>query len=99
MEKDNGQGPKKLMVLVTSNDGHVKHPFDTKATVSDVRRFAYDHVVKQKEQTPFEQTWIELNGSKLDESTVLSTLGEPSPGGGPEPDLTLALVWNTSGGR
>jgi hypothetical protein len=103
MEKDKdkggGQGPKKLQVLVTSNDGHVKHPFDKRATVVEVREFAYERLVRQKEQTPLAQTWIEFNGSRLDDSLVLSTLAEREQGGGPEADLTLALVWTTGGGR
>lgn len=97
-EQGGGQGPKKLQVLVTSNDGHVKHPFDKTATVGEVRRFAYDHLVKQQEQTPFDQTWIEFNGSRENDSTVLSTLAERERGGGPDTDLTLSLVWNTGGG-
>jgi hypothetical protein len=102
MEKDkerDEQGPKKLQVLVTSNDGHIKHPFDKTATIGEVRQFAYDRLVKQKEQTPFNQTWIEFNSSRLDDGIVLSTLAERHPGGGPEADLTLSLVWNTGGGR
>ena len=104
MEKDKdkgpggGQGQKKLIVLVTSNDGHVKHPFDNTATVSEVRAFAYDRLVKQKEQTPFAQTWIEFDGTKIEDSAVLSTLAEREQGGGPEADLTLSLVWTTGGG-
>lgn len=97
-DKGGGQGPKKLHVLVTSNDGHVKHPFDKTATVGEVREFAYDRLVRQKEQTPLAQTWIEFNGSRHDDSTVLSTLAEREQGGGPEADLTLALVWVTGGG-
>jgi hypothetical protein len=42
---------------------------------------------------------MELNGTKLEDATVLSTLAERDQGGGPEPDLTLSLVWNTGGGR
>ena len=103
MEKDKdkggGQGPKKLLVLVTSNDGHVKHPFDKTATVGEVREFAYDRLVRQREQTPFDQTWIEFDGSRQDDSKVLSALAEREQGGGPEADLTLALVWVTGGGR
>lgn len=103
MEKDNnkngGQGHKKLDVLVTSNDGHVRHPFDKTATIGDVREFAYDRLVKQKEQTPLAQTWIEFNGSRIDDGIMLSTLAEREQGGGREADLTLALTWNTGGGR
>ena len=105
MEKDKdkgpggGQGPKKLSVLVTSNDGHVKHPFDKTAAVGEVHSFAYDRLVKQKEQTPLAQTWIEFDGTKIDDSVVLSTLAEREQGGGPEADLTLSLVWITGGGR
>jgi hypothetical protein len=98
-DKGPGQGPKKLQVLVTSNDGHVKHPFDITATAGEVRQFAYDRLVKQKEQTPFGQTWLELNGTRLDDGTLLSSLAEREQGGGPEADLTLSLVWTTGGGR
>ena len=94
-----GRGQKKLSVLVTSNDGHVKHPFDKTATVGEVHSFAYDRLVKQKEQTQLAQTWIEFDGTKIDESVVLSTLAERDQGGGPEADLTLSLVWITGGGR
>jgi hypothetical protein len=103
MEKDSdkggGQSPKKIQVLVTSNDGHVKHPFDKTATVADVHSFAYDRLVKQKDQTPISQTWIEYNGNRLDDTTVLSALAGRDQGSGSEVDLTLALVWNTGGGR
>ena len=104
MEKDKDQGhggqePKKLIVLVTSNDGHVKHPFDKTASIGEVRRFAYDRLVRQKEQTPFDQTWIEFNGTKIDDPVIISTLAEREKVGGPEADLTLSLVWTTGGGR
>jgi hypothetical protein len=103
MEKDKerggGTGPKKLIVLVTSNDGHIKHPFDKTDTVGDVQEFAYNQLVKQKEQTPIGQTWLEYEGDRLNSATVLSTLADRDQGGGPDADLTLALVWNTGGGR
>ena len=101
-DKDKGSGGaqgKKLMVLVTSNDGHVKHPFDKTATVGEVHSFAYDRVVKQKAQTPLTQTWIEFDGTKIEDSFVLSTLADREQGGGPEADLTLSLVWITGGGH
>jgi hypothetical protein len=101
MEKDkqrDGQGPKKLQVLVTSNDGHIKHPFDQTSTIGEVRQFAYERLVRQKEQTPFAQTWIEFNGDRLDDAIVLSALAKRDHGGGPEADLTLSLVWSTGGG-
>lgn len=97
-DRDHGGGPKKLMVQITSLDGHEKHPFDNMDTVGDVHRFAYDRLVRQKDQYPFGQTWLEYNSQRVDDATVLSTLAERRQGGGPEADLVLALSWNTEGG-
>jgi hypothetical protein len=99
-EKDNGHGPKKLKVMITSLDGHLNnpHPFDASDTVGDVHQFGYDRLVRQKGQNPFEQTWMEFNGQRLDDSLSLPALAEPRPGGGNEADLTLSLSWATQGG-
>jgi hypothetical protein len=97
-EENNQHGPQKLLVMVTSNDGHMKHPFDGTATVGEVRAFAYERLVRQTEQTPFNQTWIECSGQRLADSTVLDTLATRHPGDGNDPDLTLALTWATVGG-
>lgn len=99
-DKGNGRGPKQLKVMVTSLDGHLKnpHPFDANGTVGDVHRLGYDRLVRQKEQNPFAQTWMEFNGQKVDDSARLSAFAEPSPGGGNEADLTLSLSWATQGG-
>ena len=94
-----GGGPKKLMVSVNSIDGNIKHhPFDSTDTIGDVRRFSFDKLVQQKDQITFERTWMEFNGDRVDDSTQLSTLATRSQGGGPEADLILSLVWDTSGG-
>jgi hypothetical protein len=96
----NGGGPKKIMVSVTSFDGNIKHhPFNTGDTVGDVRRFAYDKLVQQKEQIPLDRTWIEFNRERQDDSIVLSSPAERQQGGGSEADLTLSLTWDTGGGR
>ena len=94
-----GGGPKKIMVSVTSLDANIEHhPFDANDTVGDVHSFAYDRIVRQRDQITFERTWLELNKERLDDSRVLSTLASPSSGGGSEPDLVLSLTWDTSGG-
>lgn len=97
-DRGGGGGPKKLMVQITSLDGHEKHPFDKTDTVGDVHRFAYERLVRQKDQYPIGQTWLEHNSQRVDGSTILSTLAERQQGGGPEADLVLALSWNTEGG-
>ncbi|HEX8145032.1 MAG TPA: hypothetical protein VF553_20870 [Pyrinomonadaceae bacterium] len=94
-----GGGPKKLMVSINSFDGNIKHhPFDATDTIGDVRRFAYDKLVQQKEQITLDRTWIEFNRERIDDGVVLSTLAERQQGGGPEADLTLSLTWDTGGG-
>jgi hypothetical protein len=90
-------GHKKLLVLVTSLDGNLKHPLEKSDTVGDVHKFAYDRLVRQKDQIPFNRTWIEFNKQRQDESTILSSLTDHDRGG-PEPDLILSLVWETGGG-
>lgn len=97
-DRGGGGGPKKLMVQITSLDGHEKHPFDKTDTVSGVHRFAYERLVRQKDQYPIGQTWLEHNSQRVDGSTILSALAERQQGGGPEADLILALSWNTEGG-
>jgi hypothetical protein len=99
-DKDNGRGPKMLKVMITSLDGHLNnpHPFNASDTVGDVHRFGYDRLVRQKEQNPFGQTWMEFSGQKIDDSVRLSALAEPSPGGGNEADLSFSLSWATQGG-
>lgn len=89
---------KKLRVLVTSLDGNLTHPFDASDTIGDVHQFAYAHLLRQKDQIPFERTWLELNGQRQEEATVLASLA-PHAASGPSPDLSLALVWDTAGGR
>ncbi len=94
-----GAGHKKLKVLVTSMDGHMQHPFDRTDTVGDVHQRAYDKLVKQKDAVPFERTWMEHNGQRTADSVALQTLvtGEQHDQG-QDPDLTLALSWDTMGG-
>jgi hypothetical protein len=92
-----GQGPKKLQVLVTSVDGNLQHPFDKTDAIGEVREFAYKRLIQQKNQLPIDDTWIELNGQRLDNSTLLSSLVEHERGAH-EPDLTLSLAWDTRGG-
>lgn len=94
-----GGGSKKLMVSITSLDGNIPHhPFNTTDTVGDVREFSYDKLVQQKGQITLDRTWIEFNGERIDDSTVLGTLATPSDSGGSKPDLTVSLTWDTSGG-
>jgi hypothetical protein len=97
MSGDMSKGNKKLMVLVTSMDGHLRHPFDRTDTVGIVHRYAYDKLVKQKDAVPFERTWIEHNGQRTDDMVLLETLVNDEQHGA-EPDLTLALSWDTGGG-
>ena len=92
-------GPKKLMVAINSLDGNIPHhPFNTTDTIGDVRRFAYDGLVQQKNQITLDRTWIEFDGDRIDDSVVLSTLASPDDAGGSKPDLTVSLAWDTSGG-
>ncbi len=94
-----GGGPKKLMVAINSLDGNIPHhPFNTTDTIGEVRRFAYDRLVQQKNQITLDRTWIEFNGKRIDDSIQLSTLANPDDASGSEPDLTVSLAWDTSGG-
>lgn len=94
-----GGGPKKIMVSVNSLDGVIEHhPFDPSDAIGDVHRFAYDRIVRQKDQITFDRTWVELNKQRLEESRALSTLASPGSAGGSAPDLVLSLAWDTSGG-
>ena len=105
MAKDNDKGgpssggPKKLMVSINSLDGNIPHhPFNTTDTIGDVREFAYDRLVQQKDQITLERTWIEFNRDRIADSVQLGTLATANEGSGAEPDLTVSLVWDTSGG-
>ncbi len=92
-----GNGRDKVQVQVSSLDGRLKHPFERSARIGDVHEHAYGKLVKQPEQYPRERTWLELDGQRLDDSTLLGALvAAPHPG--PEPELTLKLVWETGGG-
>lgn len=98
-ERGRGGEPKKLMVAINSLDGNIPHhPFDPSATVGDVRQFAYERLVKQKDQIALDRTWIEFASDRVENNTPLGTLAKPDESKGSEPDLTLSLVWDTSGG-
>lgn len=92
-----GRGGTKVHVLVTSLDGNLRHPFERDATIGEVHDEAYRHLVKQKNQIPQDRTWIEYNNQRLEPTVILSSL-VAEPGRGPEPDITLALSWDTAGG-
>lgn len=85
-------------VLITSIDGNVTHHFKWSDTVDDVRKFGYDHLVQDKTQVPLSATWIEQGGTRLNNSTELSSLVDPKKQPGKEPDLTLNLAWTQQGG-
>lgn len=102
-EQGGGQGNpgsgKKLMVSINSFDGNIKHhPFKATDTIGEVRRFAYDKLVQQKEQITFDRTWIEFNRERMDDGMILAALAERQHGSGLEADLTLSLTWDTGGG-
>jgi hypothetical protein len=85
-------------VFVTSIDGNVEHPFQWEQTVDDVRRFAYDRLVQDKNQVSLNNTWIERNTVRLENDVQLATLADPKKQPGKEPDLTLTLAWTQQGG-
>lgn len=91
-------GQRKLMVLLTSVDGHHKHPFDADDTVGAAHDLAYKKLVRQKDQIPFDRTWMEQEGVRRENSQTLGSL-VTEPRGGSEPDLSLSIVWETAGGR
>jgi hypothetical protein len=94
-----GGGPKKLMVSINSLDGNIPHhPFNTTDTIGDVRKFAYGKLVQQKAQITLDRTWIEFSGDRIDDATLLGALANPDDNSGSQPDLTLSLAWDTSGG-
>lgn len=95
---DHADQHKKIFVLVTSLDGNLKHPFGRDDTVGQVRQFAYDHLVRQKDQIPMDRTWLEQSGQRVEDARVLASLVDQAQERA-EPDLTLALVWETGGGR
>jgi len=87
----------KLTIHVTSLAGERTHPFDGSDLVGDVHRWAYDHLVKQKDQIPFDRSWIEFSGQRQADGTTLASLVSAERPHR-EPDLTLALAWDTGGG-
>lgn len=88
---------KKVVVLVTSVDGNLTHPFERDSSVGSVHQFAYDRLVKQSAQIPFDQTWLESSGQRLDDTAILKSLIADEHEGR-EPHLTFALSWATAGG-
>ena len=89
-----------IKVLITSIDGNVTHPFRLDQTVDDVRQFGYQALVQDKGQISLSSTWIERAGTRLDNSTKLSSLIDPRKEHEREdqPDLTLNLAWTQQGG-
>jgi hypothetical protein len=85
-------------VLITSIDGNLSHPFRWDQAVGDVRRFAYDRLVNDKNQISFNNTWMEQGGVRLDDGTALSDLADDKKQPGNVPDLTLNLAWTQQGG-
>lgn len=96
-QESGGVGRDKVHVLIKSLDGHKQHPFDSRTTLNEIHRFAYDQLVKQKGQIPFEGTWLERGGQRLDDAMVLGTLPEDEEQR-PGVDFTFSLVWDTRGG-
>lgn len=88
-----------LRVLITSVDGNADHPFRREDTVGDVRRWAYDKLVRDKGQIQFDATWLEHGGQRVDDSRALRLFDLPGERQrGREIDLTLNLAWTTQGG-
>lgn len=85
-------------VLITSIDGNVSHPFRWEQIVDEVRRFAYERLVKDKAQIALNATWIEHGSRRVDGATQLADLVDPKKQPGNEPDLTLSLSWTQQGG-
>lgn len=98
MPQPNDQGT--LRVRITSVDGNAEHPFQRRETIGDVHDWSYKKLVRDKAQVPFETTWMEHGGQRVDDSQGLGSLvgsGQRQPGS--EVDLTLNLAWTTQGGR
>lgn len=96
-----GQGGEQgtLRVLVTSVDGNADHPFRREQTVGDLRRWAYDRLVRDKDQIALEGTWMEHRGHRVDDTRTLDSFElDVEKKRGKEIDLTLALAWTSQGG-
>jgi hypothetical protein len=88
-----------LRVLVTSIDGNLNHVFKRADDVGTVHKRAYDDIIKDKARTPFSATTIEFKNKPVADSVVLGTLAPGDKNHGNEIDLTLALTWESQGGR
>jgi hypothetical protein len=89
-----------IRVLVTSIDGRISHPFPPETTIGEVRKWAYEKIVQDRSAVALDATWIEVDGSRVDDAAKLSSLvPEPPHNPGSEVDLTVALSWTSQGGR
>ena len=88
-----------IRVLVTSIDGRISHPFQPETTIGEVRKWAYEKIVQDRSAVALDATWIEVDGSRVDDAGKLSSLvPEPRHNPGSEIDLTVALSWTSQGG-
>lgn len=88
-----------VRVRVTSIDARDDHPFRLEDTVAGVHNWAYDRLVKDKAAVPFEATWMEYQGERVDDSRQLRSFDLPDhEPRGKEVALTLGLAWTSQGG-
>lgn len=87
-----------IRVLITSVDGNADHPFRPAQSIGEVRRWAYDKLVSDKGATPFDSTWIEFKGSRIDDSVELDSMEHKDGETGKDPDLVVSLSWISQGG-
>ena len=87
-----------VRIQVTSIDGNLDHPFRRTDTIGDVRKFAYEHLVKDKSGVPFTATTIELGGVSIADSEAVGSLADAAKNRGKEIDLVVSLTWVSQGG-
>jgi len=88
-----------VRVRITSVDGNVDHPFRREQAVGEVHQWAYERLVRDKDQVKFDATWLEYGGQRQDDSKLLKAFDlseEHQPGR--EIDLTVNLAWTSQGG-
>lgn len=91
-------GREAIRTKITSIDGNAEHPFRPDQTVGEARAWAYQKIVREKDATPLDATWIEHRGAKIGDDVVLGSLPREATETGKDPDLILALAWTSQGG-
>lgn len=91
-------GREPLRTKITSIDGNAEHPFRPDQTVGEVRAWAYREIVREKNATPLNATWMEHRGAKVSDDVVLDSLPREPTQTGKDTDLILALAWTSQGG-